>query len=122
MKRLCTISTLLLALAVPVLSSSFANAGDVVYRWKDAQGNQVNSDRPPPKDVDYEVISTRSSMVRPVDANEGAVPAEVKPSPGNEFEPVDTSTPKIEKNPEFCQRAQDNLAALDSNVIIQMRD
>jgi hypothetical protein len=122
LKRLCTISTLLLALAVPVLSSSFANAGDVVYRWKDAQGNQVNSDRPPPKDVDYEVISTRSSMVRPVDANEGAVPAEVKPSPGNEFEPVDTSTPKIEKNPEFCQRAQDNLAALDSNVRIQMRD
>jgi Domain of unknown function (DUF4124) len=123
LKRTLTLFALVLALALPIFSGSFANAaGQVVYRWVDEQGNQVNSDRPPPKGTDYEVISTQSSMVRPVDANEGAVPAEVKPSPDNQFEPVDTSTPRIEKNPEYCQRAQDNLAALDMKVRIQMRD
>ena len=29
---------------------------------------------------------------------------------------------RIEKNPEFCQRARDNLGVLDSDVQIQMRD
>ncbi len=122
MKRELAIFSLVLALAAPILSSSFANAGQAVYRWKDAQGNPVNSDRPPPEGVDYEVISTKSSMVRSVDADEGAVPAEITPRPGNEFEAVNANPPKIEKNPEFCQRAQENLTALDSNVRIQMRN
>jgi hypothetical protein len=72
--------------------------------------------------TEYEVISTSSSMVRAVDGDEGAVPLKVNPSPGNEFEPVETATPKIEKNPEYCQRAQENLTALDSKVRIQMRN
>jgi hypothetical protein len=122
LKRELPIFALVLALLTPIISSSFANAGQVVYRWKDTQGNPVNSDRPPPQGVDYEVISTQSSMVRPVDADEGAVPAEIKPRPGNEFEPVDSSLPKVEKNPEYCQRARENLTALDSNVRIQMRN
>lgn len=122
MKRILTTCALVLALAVPTLSVSTANAGQAVYRWKDAQGNPVNSDRPPPIGTEYEVISTNSSMVRAVEAEEGAVPPTVKPSPGNPFEPVDSATPKIEKNPEYCQRAQENLAALDSKVRIQMRN
>ena len=69
---------LVLATAALVLAGSLANAGQVVYRWKDDRGNPVNSDRPPPKGVDYEVISTQSSMVRPVDSKEGAVPLEVR--------------------------------------------
>jgi hypothetical protein len=107
---------------VPTLWGSLANAGEVVYRWMDSQGNPVNSDRPPPVGTEYEVISTSSSMVRAVDGDEGAVPLKVNPSPGNEFEPVETATPKIEKNPEYCQRAQENLTALDSKVRIQMRN
>jgi hypothetical protein len=113
---------LVLATAVLVLSGSLANAGQVVYRWMDDRGNPVNSDRPPPKGVDYEVISTSSSMVRPVDSEEGAVPLEVKPSADNKFEPVDTGKPKIEKNPEYCQRAKENLATLDSKARIRLRD
>lgn len=93
-----------------------------MYRWVDDRGNPVNSDRPPPKGVDYQVISTNSSMVRPVDAEEGAVPLQVKPSPSNDFDPVDASPPKIEKNPEYCQRARENLETLDLNVRIQMRN
>jgi hypothetical protein len=122
LKRVLRICALLLAVAVPTLCGSLANAGQVVYRWMDSQGNPVNSDRPPPVGTEYEVISTNSSMVRAVDADEGAVPLKVKPSPDNQFEPVDTATPKIEKNPEYCQRAQENLAALDSKVRIQMRN
>jgi hypothetical protein len=122
LKRVLRTFALLLAVAVPTLCGSLANAGQVVYRWMDSQGNPVNSDRPPPVGTEYEVISTNSSMVRAVDADEGAVPLKVKPSPDNQFEPVDTATPKIERNPEYCQRAQENLAALDSKVRIQMRN
>jgi hypothetical protein len=122
LKRVLTTCVLALAVVVPTLFGSLANAGEVVYRWMDSQGNPVNSDRPPPVGTEYEVISTNSSMVRAVDADEGAVPLKVKPSPGNEFEPVETATPKIEKNQEYCQRAQENLTALDSKVRIQMRN
>ncbi|MEZ5571988.1 MAG: DUF4124 domain-containing protein [Halioglobus sp.] len=104
------------------LYSSMVSAGQNVYRWMDDRGNPVNSDRPPPAGTDYEVISTQSSMVRSVDGEEGAVPAKVKPSVGNEFEPVDTSKPKIEKNPEFCARAKENLATLDTHARIRLRD
>lgn len=122
LKRVLATCAVVLAAIVPALYGSPANAGQVVYRWMDSQGNPVNSDRPPPVGTEYEVISTSSSMVRPVDADEGAVPLKVKPSLGNEFEPVETATPKIEKNPEYCQRARENLAALDSKVRIQMRN
>jgi hypothetical protein len=122
LKRVLTIGALTLAIAFTLLSTNFTQAGQVVYRWNDDRGNPVNSDRPPPKGVDYEVISTNSSMVRPVNADEGAVPLKVKPSPDNEFEPVNTSTPKIVKNPEYCQRAKENLETLDLKVRIQMRD
>lgn len=122
MNRALPTCALVLAAAVFTLSGPLASAGPNLYRWTDEQGNQVNSDRPPPTGIDYEVISTSSSMVRSVNAEEGAVPAKVKPSPGNDFDPVNTSKPMIEKNPEYCQRAKDNLAALDAHVKIQMRD
>ena len=122
LKRISLARAITLALAAMILSGPIAQAGQAVYRWTDDRGNPVNSDRPPPKGVDYEVISTNSSMVRPVDAEEGAVPLQVKPSPSNEFDPVDASPPKIEKNPEYCQRARENLETLNMNVRIQMRD
>ena len=122
MKRAFLVCALALTVTTLTFSSYQAGASEVVYRWKDAQGNPVNSDRPPPKGTDYEVISTKSSMVRPVDAAEGAVPLETRPRVGNEFQPVDSNKPKVVKNAEFCKRAKENLAALDSNVRIQMRD
>ena len=99
-----------------------AHAGKNHYRWIDDRGNPVHSDRPPPKGVDYEVITTGSSLVREVDADEGVVPAEVEPRVGNEFEQVDTAAAKIEKNPEFCQRARDNLNTLDTVARIRLRN
>jgi hypothetical protein len=121
LKRL-TITALVFALATSALLGSRANADRNLYRWTDERGNQVNSDRPPPPGIDYEVISTSSSMVRKVDPEEGAVPAKVKPAPGNQFDPVNTSKPVIEKNPEYCARARDNLAQLDTRARIRIRN
>jgi hypothetical protein len=104
------------------LTSVTAIAGKNHYRWIDDRGNPVHSDRPPPKGIDYEVISTGSSMVREVDAEEGAVPAQINPSAGNEFEQVETAKSRIEKNPEYCQRARENLATLNSAARIRLRD
>jgi len=114
-------SALLIALATLPLASSFAVAGANVYQWTDERGNQVNSDRPPPAGIKYEVISTQSSLVREVDEEEGAVPPVVKPSPANQFEPVDTAKPAVpEKNPEYCKVAKDNLFLLDTQPRVRM--
>jgi hypothetical protein len=108
--------------ALFVLLASYATADETLYRWKNERGNLVNSDRPPPAGVDYEVISIGSSMVRKVDADEGAVPLTVKPTPGNDFEQVDTTELKVEKNAPYCERAKDNLEQIGSHARIQMRN
>ncbi|MCR9106138.1 MAG: DUF4124 domain-containing protein [Gammaproteobacteria bacterium] len=101
--------------------SATSNAGDVYYRWIDERGQPVHSDRPPAQGTQYEVVSTGSSLKRVVEADEGAVPAEVEPSVSNRFEATDQAA-TIEKNPEFCQRARDNLVQLDGNGRIRLRD
>lgn len=110
------------ALVVLALSSLSASAGKNHYRWIDERGSPVHSDRPPPKGVDYEVISTGSSLVREVGGDEGVVPAEVTPKVGNEFQQIDKAKKEAEKNPEYCQRARDNLATLDSAARIRLRN
>jgi hypothetical protein len=122
LKRATITGALILATALLTLSSFGANNGEVVYRWKDAQGNPVNSDRPPPQGTEYEVISTSSSMVREVDPAEGAVPLKVKPTVSNDFNPVEAKKPAVEKNPEYCARARDNLVQLDSHARIRLRN
>lgn len=115
--------TLPLALCAAMLASSVpTSAQQVYYRWINERGHPMLSDRPPPKGIDYEVISTGSKFKRPVDAEEGAVPPEVEPSPGNDFEKVATEEKKVEKNPEFCQRARDNLETLNTSARIKMRN
>jgi len=116
------ITALVIAIAVTTLLGSLARADQNLYRWTDERGNQVNSDRPPPPGIEYEVISTRSSMVRKVDGEEGAVPPKVTPTPGNQFDPVNTAQRTIEKNPELCARARDNLAQLDTRARIRIRN
>lgn len=100
-----------------------ADAAETYYRWKDDRGNLVVSDRPPTEpDIEYEVVSQRTSFVRRVRPGEGAVPAEVTPRPGNRFEQVETGEPMVEKNPEACARARTNLETLDTSARIRIRD
>ncbi len=104
------------------LASLSASAGETYYRWVDERGNPVHSDRPPPKGVDYEVVSTGTSLMRRVGSEEGAVPPDLEPKPGNEFDQVDTAPSQVEKNPEFCERARQNLETLNKDIRIRMRD
>ena len=122
MKRASKTCIIAGALAILALSSLSASAGKNHYRWMDERGNPVHSDRPPPKGIDYEVISTGSNMVREVDGEVGAVPPEVEPTVGNEFEQVNKSKKEPVKNPEYCQRARDNLATLNSAARIRLRN
>ena len=98
-------------------------SAETYYRWKDDRGNPVHSDRPPPAGIDYEVINTGSKLVRRVEAEEGAVPATTRPTPSNEFTP-EISEPEalVEKNPEYCARAQANLETLRTNARVRIRD
>ena len=117
---------LALLLAATLALPTPSVAADTYYRWKDEQGKMVVSDRPPTdEDIEYEVVSQRSSLVRRVSPGEGAVPAEVNPRPGNEFEQVDTRREQIEvvpKNPESCARAKANLETLNTAARIRIRD
>ena len=114
----------ILAFAVVTISlASAASAAEKVhYRWLDNRGNPVHSDRPPPKGVDYEVIETGSSLIRKVSGEQGAVPPETTPRVGNEFTPVDTKPDEVCPYPEYCQRARENLSALESGAEISMRN
>ncbi|TDG12362.1 DUF4124 domain-containing protein [Seongchinamella unica] len=105
------------------LVSSVAVCGTVHYRWIDDRGNPVHSDRPPPKGIDYEVITTGSGLKRVVSGDQGAVPPEVKPRVGNEFTQVDEEEARrSKKNPELCSRAKTNLEALTGNAKVRIRD
>jgi hypothetical protein len=107
------------AITLGTISTAF---GETFYRWEDDRGRPVHSDRPPPKGVDYEVVSTDTSLIRPVEAEAGAVPKKVAPTPGNEFQPVETKAPMMEKNPEYCARAQENLRLIDLSPRIKLRN
>jgi hypothetical protein len=110
-----------LSLAILVTAGVCAHA-ETYYRWHDERGNPVHSDRPPPAGTPYEVISTGSKLVRQVEPDEGAVPATTEPTVGNEFEQVDTGKTGVQKNPEQCKIAQENLQTLSTKVRIQIRD
>jgi hypothetical protein len=121
-KRATTTCLSAAALAVMLFAGALAQAESTYYRWQDAQGNPVHSDRPPPIGTPYEVITSGSSMVRKVDADQGAVPASTEPTVSNDFEPVEAKTKPVKKNAEQCKRAQENLETLNTKVRIQIRN
>jgi hypothetical protein len=103
--------------------SMASSAGSTHYRWINDRGEPVFSDRPPPQGVDYEVISTQSSFKRVVPGEEGAVPLEVEPTVGNEFEQVSTAQAgRAKKNIVICEKARANLEVLENSDIVQVRD
>lgn len=111
-------------LAAAGLAAQLAMAGNTYYRWLDERGNPVHSDRPPPTGTPYEVVSSGSTLKRVVKPEEGAVPKEVVPRVGNEFEQKDTAAARqaAEKNPEYCERARANFKALDEAPRVRIRD
>ena len=123
MKRKNYVSLSVVLAAALATASLCSVADNTYYRWSDDRGNPVHSDRPPPEGIDYEVVSTGSSLVRRVSAEEGAVPAETDSTPGNEFDATETAVAEApKKNAEYCERAKANLNSLDTNARIRVRD
>ena len=116
-------SLFVVLVASATLTCISAQASETHYRWIDKYGDPAHSDRPPPKGISYEVITSGTSLIRKVDSAEGAVPAQTTPSIDNQFNPVDTAKSKVtKKNTEYCKRAQENLATLNSRAHIRMKD
>jgi len=108
--KICTAVALVSSL---LLTSMTATADTILYRWKDEQGNPVVSDRAPPPGIEFERISTRSSVVTPL---ENTAPA-AAPPPARSVPPKKEPPPKTEKtifrkNPEYCAHARKNLETL----------
>ena len=123
MKQMRTPSLFVILVATAALNFSPVQASESYYRWTDKHGNPVHSDRPPPKGVDYEVITTGTSLVRKVDSDEGAVLAKKKSATNSSFDSGKASSVKPSpKNAEYCARAQENLRVLDSRANIRMRN
>ena len=120
------LSRISLRITLVILALTAGNsimAGTTHYRWINDRGEPVYSDRPPPKGVDYEVISTGTSFKREVAAEEGAVPREIEPRVGNQFEKTDMAEMnRLKKNPELCARARTNLEALNSAPRVKIRN
>ena len=119
--------SLLLTITLFGLTAASASAADRLYRWIDDNGNQVNSDRPPAAGMDYEVISTESSMVRTL-GDESDSPSQVE---GDNEKPYEGETERVteardsdsdsKKNPENCEIARNNLIQLNSSARIRLR-
>ncbi len=96
-----------------------------LYRWKDADGHMVVSDRPPETGIQYETISTSSSLVHNVDEETAPAPAaQSRPAAASntkaeEPEPASKST-VYEKNPDYCKAARENLKVIESAPRIRM--
>lgn len=122
MKRVIT--TCLLAASCAAFVATPALAGKNYYRWVNERGNVVHSDRPPPKGIDYEVVSTISTQRRQVEADEGAVPADTEaPQKTADAAPaVPKLEPSVIKDPEKCAAARANIEKLSSKARIRMRN
>lgn len=116
-KRCCGAAATLIVLA---LSGPGASASETYYRWTDASGTRVNSDRPPPAGIQYDVITTETNTTVPSQADEQGA------APGNNASPEPQNAPGrhlvIEKNPEACAVAKTNLDALNTHARIRMAD
>lgn len=114
------------AMVLLSLSGWTSAAGGTYYRWIDASGTEVNSDRPPPAGIEYETVSTATNLSQPGEPQQApatseapsAQPAEEKSAAA----PVSTTGSIIKKNPEYCAAAKKNLETLSTKARIRLSD
>jgi len=111
-------------LSLMAWSGSSIGAGDTYYRWNDASGNPVNSDRPPPAGVEYDVITTNTNTMVSAEAEDDMGSQGANPDPTNLAGSQGSPTKRmvIEKNPEACSAAKQNLETLNTHARIRMPD
>ncbi len=110
-------------LIAALAGASPAMARDKMFRWIDANGTPVLSDRPPPAGTAY-------TLVDPLNQNSQSLRR--RPEPSNESSASSlqaTATPTfagaqvvIEKKPELCERARDNIFKLETFPRIRATD
>lgn len=109
----------LMALALTA-SSLTALAGTDYYRWTDEQGNTIHSDRPPTNGTDYEVVRSGGRFESAIADDEET--AQEDEDDAAKERANGTSPSKSQKNPEMCEIAKENLAALVSKDKVAMRN
>ena len=115
------------AVVLLTLSGWTSAAGGTYYRWTDATGTEVNSDRPPPAGIEYETVSTNTNLLQQeapqeaADNNRG--PKRTSHEAENDAPPPATATNTIiKKNPEYCEAAKKNLETLSTHARIRISD
>lgn len=114
------------AMVLISLSGGASAAGGTYYRWIDASGTEVNSDRPPPAGIEYETVSTNTNLLQPGEPQQApatseapsAQPAEEKSAAA----PAASVRTIIKKNPEYCEAARKNLETLSTHARIRISD
>ncbi len=118
---------MLLTALVFVTGVSIAET-DTIYRWSDANGNPVISDRLPPQGTPYTTIDPKYSGRRSRMSDRGTAAATLPESaalpnvPPSTIDAPQTSTPRVSKNPKICQEAQDNISKLETFARIRIED
>ncbi len=109
-----------------LVAMTHTTSAETLYRWKNSDGSPVVSDRPPPAGVEYETISTTSSVVHRVESGSDK-PGVADQSPSN-APPTPAASPSKptsrlhEKNPEYCAAARQNLEVIDRAPRIRVDD
>ena len=100
---------------------------ETLYRWDDANGNPVISDRPPPIGTPYSTVDPNYSGIRRMGGSK--TPSATAPSsaqlprvPPSSSVPRDATQAPVKKNPTLCQEAQDNIFKLETFARIRMED
>ncbi len=118
----------ILLTALLFLTGVSAADTDELYRWSDANGNPVISDRPPPAGISYTSIDSSYSGRRSRMNDRSASAPAVTGSPTQPLVPPSSieasysSEPSVEKNPNICLLAQDNIFKLETFARIRMEN
>ncbi len=117
----------LIIAAITVLSFTTAQAGEVIYKWKDSKGNIKYTQSKPPSGIDYTTIRNRSSKSTTppsvtakkaeatVDEQDRVIAAQ-----GAEQNRVDAIN--AERAAKNCTISKNNLAALERTTRIQVEE
>ena len=105
-----------------ILCSAPLQADEVYYRWLDAKGDPVHSDRPPPAGTPYEVVSSKTARSRRIGADQGGATGADDAAPVEGRVNTYLTRKPIPKDPARCQQARDNLATLETGMRIRMQD
>ncbi len=110
-----TARALCLAAACFAVSESIF-AETVLYRWNDAAGNPVISDRAPPHGVPYTTLNNARYGVDRRGQNNTSAPPDGDAAPNSKtlVAELPAATVVIEKRPELCERARDNVFKLET--------